>query len=189
MLMPETTKPGIADEPFDDADLLQRYLAFNGVQTNPDGGLNIGAALNAATHDLWEHYFTARDGADQELTIAYLELLLSRTMRQLPSYTGQRLALAELLRGRGDRVVLQRATSTAGGTLTDGAEPESLAEESPAAPIAPVINLIGPSDEALMRENQRLEREVRGLEREVRRLETTLTEQAGRSMDRGLQQH
>jgi hypothetical protein len=132
------------------ADLLRDYLIFHRVQTNPDGSLNIGATLYAATHDLWEPYFTARDRADQELTIAYLELLLSRTMRQLPSSTGQQLALVELLRQRGDRVVLQRATSTAGGTLTDGAEPEA-----PAAPIAPVINLIGPSDEALMRENQR----------------------------------
>jgi hypothetical protein len=33
-----------------------------------------------------------------------------------------------------------------------------------AAPIAPVINLIGPSDEALVGENQRLECEVRRLE-------------------------
>jgi hypothetical protein len=38
------------------------------------------------------------------------------------------------------------------------------ADKVPAAPIAPVINLIGPSDEALIRENYRLEREVRRLE-------------------------
>jgi hypothetical protein len=140
---------------------LQDYLAFHGVQTHPDGSLNIGATINAATHDLWRHYLVAHEAADRELTIAYLELLLSRMMRLLPD---QDLALAELLRGRGDRVVLNRATSTAGGTLTDDTEPEASAQESPAAPIAPVINLIGPSDEALIRENYRLEREVRRLE-------------------------
>jgi hypothetical protein len=147
-----------------ESELWRGYLACNRVPTNPDGSLNIGATLNAATHDLWRHYLAAHDAADRELTIAYLELLLSRTMRQLPNSTGQQLAFAELLRRRGDRVVLQRATSTAGGTLTDDAEPEASAEESPAAPIAPRINPIGPSDEALMRENQRLEREVRRLE-------------------------
>jgi hypothetical protein len=88
MLMPETTNAlGIAEKTFDDADLLQRYLAFNGVQTNPDGSLSIGAAINAATQGL----LIARDHAEQELTIAYLELLLSRMMRLLPD---QDLALA-----------------------------------------------------------------------------------------------
>jgi hypothetical protein len=106
----------------------------------------------------------------------------------LPSLTGQELAFAELLRGRGDRVVLDRATSTAGVALTDGAEPEAPGEESPAAPIVPVINLIGPSDEALMQENQRLEREMLRLEHEVRRLKAALIEQAGRPVDRGEQQ-
>jgi hypothetical protein len=187
--MPETTNAlGIADKPFDDADLLQGYLACNRVPTNPDGSLNIGATINAATHDLWRHCFAAHDAADRELTIAYLELLLSRFMRQLPSLTGQELAFAELLRGRGDRVVLDRATSTAGVALTDGAEPEAPGEESPAAPIVPVINLIGPSDEALMQENQRLEREMLRLEHEVRRLKAALIEQAGRPVDRGEQQ-
>jgi hypothetical protein len=146
------------------ADLLRDYLIFHGVQTNPDGSLNIGATLYAATHDLWKHYFTARDGADRELTIAYLELLLSRMMRLLPNSTGQQLAFAELLRQRGERVVLQRATSTTGVALTDRPEPGAHAAQSSGAPIAPVINLIGPSDEALMRENQRLECEVRRLE-------------------------
>jgi hypothetical protein len=88
------------------------------------------------------------------------------------------MGLAELLRRRGDRVVLNRATSAPSASSTEGRT-----EQSPDAPIAH-----GPSDEAPLRENQRLAREVLRLEAEVRRLEMTLTEQTWRAADRG-QQH
>jgi hypothetical protein len=109
-----------------EGELWRDYLACNRVRTNPDGSLNIGGTINAATHDLWRHYLAAHDAADRDLTIAYLELLLSRMMRLLPD---QDLALAELLRGRGDRVVLNRATSTIAGPSSNIA---AVADSAPA---------------------------------------------------------
>jgi hypothetical protein len=91
--------------------------------------------MSQATHplaaDLLQHYLAARDSADCELTIAYLELMLSCTMRRLPNLTRQEAALAELLRRRGDRVVLNRATSTIRVALTDQPVSDAPVEQSP----------------------------------------------------------
>jgi hypothetical protein len=101
-----------------EADSWQRYLTFHGVETNPDGTLNLPAAIDAGANALWPHYLAVRDGLDRELTIAFLELLLSRTLKQSPHMTDQQQTFSELLRRSGDRVIFQRATGNPGANLS-----------------------------------------------------------------------
>jgi hypothetical protein len=105
--------------------LERNFFVLHGVPTNPDGSLDVSAAVAAAADDLWPHYLAVCDGKDDELRIAYLELLLSRTMRLLPTLTGQQCAQVELLRCRGERVILRRASATADVTSANQGEPEA----------------------------------------------------------------
>jgi hypothetical protein len=58
---------------------------------------------------LWERYLAVRDGDDHELTIAYLELLLSGNINWILS--DFEATHGELLRERGERVVRQRTNA------------------------------------------------------------------------------
>jgi hypothetical protein len=70
--------------------------------------------------DLWKHYEAARARGDLELSIAYLELLLSRTLERLPRRLPGDAAMAELLRRRADRVTFARL-SPEGGEIDQAA--------------------------------------------------------------------
>jgi hypothetical protein len=69
---------------------------------------NMGFPLALGHSHLWERYFAVRDGDDQKLTIAYLELLLSGTIDRLLGLSDTEATQSELLRERGERVVRER---------------------------------------------------------------------------------
>jgi hypothetical protein len=77
--------------------------------------------------ELYGHYEAAREKGDFELATGHLEMLLSCIIDQVGNRSKALRACSEMLRRRGERVVLHRA---AGGVRTQG-------------PVAPIIILSG----------------------------------------------
>jgi hypothetical protein len=83
--------------------------------------------------ELLKYYAAAREKGNFELATGHLEMLLSCIIDEVANPSKALRVCGEMLRRRGERVVLHRA---AGGVRTQG-------------PVAPIINLTGrPDDQA-----------------------------------------